>query len=111
MCYVSCLPSVLIRKLLLRFLLLNIGYTFFLEQEARCAERMLGFNGCVSFKRIQSYIPGAYVESTWTRHLKGPWFNYSFDAQKAPLHHIKNTSQEALELLSSHRLNALDMND
>lgn len=47
-CAVSCLPSVLTRKLLLRFLLLNIGYAFFLQQEARCAEWMLGFNGCVS---------------------------------------------------------------
>lgn len=37
-CAVSCLPSVLTRKLLLRFLLLNIGYAFFLQQEARCAE-------------------------------------------------------------------------
>lgn len=57
---------------------------------------------------MQSYIPGTYVESMWTRHLKGPRFNYSFDAQKAPPHHIQNSSQEALKLVSSQRL---DMNN
>jgi len=56
-------------------LLLNIGYTFFFQEEARCADGMLGFSGCVSFKIIQSYIPGACVESMWKRHLKGPQFN------------------------------------
>ena len=110
MCCVSCLPSVLIRKLLLRFLLLNIGYTFSCNRkqgvQSECWASM-----AVCLKRIQSYIPGAYVESMLTRHLKGPRFNYSFDAQKDPPHHIKNTCQEALELLSSHRLNALDVND
>lgn len=62
----------------------------------------------LSLQRIQSDIPGAYVESTWTRHLKGPWFNSSFDAQKAPPHHTKNTSQEAQELQSVY---ALDVNN
>lgn len=65
----------------------------------------------VSLKRIQSNIPGAYVESMLPRHLKGSQFNCSFDAQKAPPRHIKSTSQEVLELLASRRLNALDVND